>query len=88
MPSGRISGGLANARATYEAEIARGRSYIVSTLTPDSRNRAINEILLEFCSVYGDRELGLFQNLLSEDLQRRGEYDAASAVLGFKLPSP
>lgn len=80
------SAGMANARADYVLELARGRSYVSSTLSPDTRNRAIVEVFGEFCELYGDRELALFQKLLIEDLQGRGEQDAASAVADFKFP--
>lgn len=85
MPTGKSNAALANARAAYAVELARGRSYISSTLTPASRNRAIKEVILEFCRIYGKRELILFQTLLSEDLQQRGESDASTAVLDFTV---
>jgi hypothetical protein len=69
-------------------ELARGCSYIGSALTPDTRNRAITEVVVGFRQLYGDRELPLFQKLLAEGLQRRGKPDAASDVLEFKLLVP
>ena len=79
---------MANARAAYVLELARGCSYISSTLGPDTRNSAIAEVLGEFCKLYGKQEGTLFQKLLAEDLQHRGERSAASAVLAFKFISP
>ncbi|MEA3128591.1 MAG: hypothetical protein QOF46_386 [Paraburkholderia sp.] len=79
---------MANARAAYVLELARGCSYISSTLTTDTRNRAIAEVLAEFRGLYGERQETLFQKLLAEDLERRGKPDAASAVVAFKFISP
>jgi hypothetical protein len=79
---------MANARAAYVLELARGCSYISSTLSADTRNRAIAEVLGEFRELYGEREETLFQKLLAEDLQRRGKPDAASAVVAFKSIGP
>ncbi|MFL9916307.1 hypothetical protein PQR75_13115 [Paraburkholderia fungorum] len=78
---------MANARAAYVLELARGCSYISSTLSPDTRHSAIAEVLGEFRELYGDREEKLFRKLLAEDLQSRGKRDAASAVLAFKFVS-
>jgi hypothetical protein len=80
--------GMANARVAYVLELARGCSYISSTLSPDTRISAIAEVLGEFRELHGEREEKLFQKLLAEDLQRRGKPDAASAVLAFKFISP
>jgi hypothetical protein len=89
MPRGKTGGAaMANARAAYVLELARGCSYISSTLTTDTRNRAIAEVLAEFRELYGEREETLFQKLLAEDLERRGNPDAASAVVAFKFISP
>ncbi|WP_236721033.1 hypothetical protein [Paraburkholderia phytofirmans] len=88
MPRGKTGGAaMANARTAYVLELARGCSYISSTLSPDTRNSAIAEVLGEFRKLYGEREETLFQKLLAEDLQRRGEGDAALAVLAFKFVS-
>ena len=75
----------AHARAAYVLELARGCSYISSTLTPDTRKRAVAEVLGEFRKLYGDQKLAVFRKLLVEDLQRRGQRDAASAVVDFKF---
>jgi hypothetical protein len=79
---------MVNARAAYVLELARGCSYLSSTLSPDTRNRATAEVLCEIRDLYGEREETLFQKLLAEDLQRRGKPDAASAVVAFKFISP
>jgi hypothetical protein len=86
MSCAKASGAaMANARATYVMELARGASHINSTLTPETCKRAIAEIFAEFGELHGNRELGLFQKLLVEDLHRRGNRDAASAVADFKF---
>lgn len=79
---------MANARTAYVLELARGCSYIGSTLSSETRSRAIAEVLGEFREQYGEREETLFQKLLAEDLQRRDKPDAASAVVAFKFISP
>ena len=79
---------MANARAAYVLELARGCSYISSTLSPDTRNSAIAEVLGEFRKQYGERDETLFQKLLAEDLQRRGNPDAAATVLELKVIRP
>ncbi|WP_374954970.1 hypothetical protein [Paraburkholderia sp. BL21I4N1] len=76
---------IAKARATYLLELARGCSYVDSTLSPDTGDRAIAEIISEFRELYGDQELAIFRKLLAENLRRRGKQDAASAVVNFKL---
>ena len=89
MPRGKKDGAaIANARIADVLELARGCSYISSTLSPATRNSAIAEVLGEFRELHGEREETLFQKLLAEDLQRRGKPDAASAVLAFKFLSP
>jgi hypothetical protein len=86
MPRGRTHGiDIANARTAYELDLARGCSYIISTLTADARDRAVAEVLREFRELYGDGDLPLFKELLVEVLQRRGERDAAFAVVDFKF---
>jgi hypothetical protein len=84
MPSSKTGGGAtAIARSSYVLELARGCSHISSALTPDTCSRAIDEVLGEFRKLYGYQELALFKKLLVEDLQRRGKWDAASAVDDF-----
>ena len=79
---------MANARGAYVLELARGCSYISSTLSSDTQNSAIAEVFGEFRELYGERGETLFQRLLAEELQRRGKPDAASAVLAFRFVSP
>lgn len=79
---------MANARVAYELELARGCSYLSSTLSQDTRNRAIAEVVGEFREQHGERAVALFQKLLAEDLQSRGKPDAAATVLDFKFVRP
>ncbi|MBU7442332.1 hypothetical protein [Paraburkholderia fungorum] len=89
MQQGKTGGvAMANARAAYVLELARGCSYISSTLSPDTRSSAIAEVFGEFREQHGERDVALFQKLLAEDLQRRGKPDAAATVLDFKLVRP
>lgn len=85
MPQGNTGGGMANARTNYVLELARGCSYISSTLSLDTQSSAIAEVLGEFRELYGEREEAFFQKLLAEDLQHRGKRRAASAVLAFRF---
>jgi hypothetical protein len=80
----KISRTMANARVTYMLELARASLYISSTLTPETRQRAMTEVLGEIRELYGNKELAVFRELLVEDLKRRGKSEAARAVLGFK----
>ncbi|MCP2091345.1 UNVERIFIED_ORG: hypothetical protein J2Y81_007432 [Paraburkholderia sediminicola] len=89
MPREKTDGAaMANARIAYVLELARGCSYISSTLSSDTRRSAIAEVLGEFRELYGEREETLFQKLLAEELQRRGKPVAASEVLAFRFIGP
>lgn len=79
---------MVDARAAYALELARGCSYISSTLGPETRDSAIAEVLGEFRELYGEQEGTLFQKLLAEDLQRRSRPNAAAAILAFIFISP
>jgi hypothetical protein len=86
MPKAKSGGAAAaSARLAYLLKLARGSSHIGSTLTPESEQRAIAETLAEFCQVYGDAQVALFQQLLAEELRHRGKRDAAAAVAHFKF---
>ncbi|HEX7935220.1 MAG TPA: hypothetical protein VF573_19380 [Paraburkholderia sp.] len=86
MPKGKSSGSaLASARFEYSLELARGSSYIGSTLTPETEERAIAETIKQFCVLYGEAQVTLFQKILAEELQHRGNQHAALAVAQFKF---
>lgn len=69
------------ARWDYPVELARGSSHIASTLTDGTRRSAIDEVLDEFAACHGADKLEIFRELLAESLAKRGQGDAARAVL-------
>lgn len=73
MPKGPSGAAAATARVTYALELARGASHISSTLSPETQRRAIVETIGEFCDLYGETKLPLFQKLLAEELRQRGK---------------
>ena len=89
MIRGRKPGRLADKqqyRSIYVLELARGSSYIASTLSPGSLHAAIAEVLRDFTLQYGEDALPLFRELLAESLEDRGNDGAAHAVWDFELP--
>jgi hypothetical protein len=70
-------------RSIYLHELARGCSYISSTLGADSQYAAIADVLREFGRQYGKEKIALFRDLLAESLEDRGNVDAAQAVRNF-----
>ncbi|WP_293043009.1 hypothetical protein [Paraburkholderia sp.] len=64
----------------YGLELARGSSYIASTLTLQSRATAIAEVIDGFVAQYGDVDLAIFLEVLADRLDRRGAHEAAEAV--------
>jgi hypothetical protein len=79
----RADATMAQSRLIYMLELARGSSYIASTRTPQSLNRAITEVLDGFCQVYGSAARGVFQELLAREVGQRGHREAALAVSVF-----
>lgn len=88
MPKGKSRGAFERARRTYAFALARGRSYISSTLTATTEERAIYETLAEFRQTYGEAELVVFQTLLAEELRRHDRNEVAEAVVRFSFPRP
>jgi len=87
MMRGRKSGRVADKqqyRSIYVLELARGSSYIASTLSPESLHAAIAEVLRDFTLQYGDDAFQLFRELLAENLEDRGNRAAAQAVWDFE----
>lgn len=74
---------MAQGRLIYMLELARGSSYIASTRTPQSLNRAITEVLDDFCQMHGLAARGVFQELLALEVEQRGNREAAVAVSMF-----
>jgi hypothetical protein len=71
-------------RSAYLMELARGSSYIASTLTPTTQRAAIEEVLQEFRVLHGAEKLFIFRELLAESLEKRKNPQAAQAVLTFE----
>lgn len=69
-------------RQLYMAELARACSHIASTLGPDSRNRAIAEVVNDFSRNSTGNVLAYLQ-LIADDLKKRQATEAAQAVLDF-----
>ncbi|MFM0554406.1 hypothetical protein P0D69_26000 [Paraburkholderia sediminicola] len=72
-------------RSTYMMDLARGSSYIASTLTPATQQAAIAEVLDGFRAQHGADRLLIFRDLLAESLKNRKDTLAAQAVLSFDL---
>ncbi|WP_258875548.1 hypothetical protein [Paraburkholderia sp. BL27I4N3] len=72
-------------RSTYMMELARGSSYIASTLTPITQRTAIAEVLNGFREQHGADTALIFRDLLAESLKNRKDALAAEAVLNFEL---
>jgi hypothetical protein len=84
MPNKTTAGAaMAQGRVIYMLELARGSSHIASTRKPETRDRAIAEVLEGFREVYGPQRLDVFRELLAEDTERRGHPEAAAAVRKF-----
>jgi len=75
---------MAAGRTLYMVELARGCSHIRSALDRSTLANAIVDVLDEFVRLKGDSELSLFQQLLAEELRRRGSEDVALAVEDVK----
>jgi hypothetical protein len=76
---------MAQGRVTYMLEVVRGRSHITSTRKPETLTRAISEVFERFRQFHGMSGVGLFRELLVEDIERRGNQGAATAVRDFDL---
>jgi hypothetical protein len=84
----RTDAAMAQGRAIYMLELARGSSHIASTRKPETRDRAIAEVLEGFGEVHGLQRLDIFRELLAEDTERRGHLEAAAAVRHFGQALP
>jgi hypothetical protein len=71
MPKKNIAGAaMARGRVTYMLERARGSSHIASTRKPETRDRAIAEVLAGFGEIHGLLFLDTFRELLAGDIHR------------------
>jgi hypothetical protein len=84
----RTDAALTQGRLIYMLELARGSSHIASTRKPETRDRAIAEVLEGFGEVHGLQRLDIFRELLAEDTERRGHLEAAVAVRHFGRALP
>lgn len=76
------SKGVASAacRQLYMAELARGGSYIASTLSVTSERAAVLDVVREFCGRHGSNDLAVFMELLAQILEGRNRPTAASVI--------
>ena len=65
------------------AELARGGSYIASTLSVTSEQAAVLDVAREFCGRYGNNDLAVFMELLAQILEGRNRSAAASVIRGL-----
>ncbi|WP_063910516.1 hypothetical protein [Paraburkholderia monticola] len=85
MAKKAISGAaMALGRVTYMLEVVRGSSHIASTRKPETLQHAIVEVLEEFRQLHGVPGLGVFRELLAQDVEQRGNLGAASAIRSFR----
>jgi hypothetical protein len=63
----------------FELELARGVSVIASTLTDESRQKAIAEIFEEVVQAYGETHLNVFGELLAYRLSEGGDTMGSAA---------
>ena len=70
-------------RQLYMAELARGGSYIASTLSVTSEQAAVLDVAREFCGRYGNNDLAVFMELLAQILEGRNRSAAASVIRGL-----
>ncbi|CAB3788463.1 hypothetical protein LMG28688_02694 [Paraburkholderia caffeinitolerans] len=67
-------------RQLYMAELARGGSYIASTLSVTSERAAVLDVVREFCGRYGSNDLTVFMELLAQVLEGRNRAAAANVI--------
>ncbi|WP_165847968.1 hypothetical protein [Paraburkholderia lacunae] len=72
-------------QSAYVLELARGSSYIASTLTPATLRAAIVEACREFREQYGADKVHIFRELLARSLEKRDNRKAAAVVRSFDL---
>lgn len=81
MKKGNLKGvASAACRQLYMAELARGGSYIASTLSVASERAAVLDVVREFCGRYGSNDLAVFMELLAQILEGRSRPAAASVI--------
>jgi hypothetical protein len=84
MAKKTISGAaMALGRLTYLLELAMSSSHMASTRKPETLNHAIAEVLEEYHQLHGVPGLGVFRELLAQDVERRANQDAVSAIRSY-----
>ncbi|GAB2899271.1 hypothetical protein GCM10027093_39440 [Paraburkholderia jirisanensis] len=68
------------AQTIYHVELSRGSSIIASTLSRETGETALREILSTFMGAHGPGDIKLFTELLQERLNQRGRPDLASEL--------
>ncbi len=78
---------IARCKGIYAVELARGASFICSTLTPGSLRAAVAEVVDGFRLRYGANELDAFCAALAQNLDSRGCSRGASEVRNLNGPA-
>ena len=78
---------IARCKAIYAVELARGASFICSTLTPGSLRAAVTEVVDDFRLRSGNNELNAFREALARNLDSRGCSRGASEVRNLNGPA-
>jgi hypothetical protein len=68
------------AETIYYVELSRGASIIASTLTRETGETALREVMSTFMAARGAGDIELFTELLQERLNQRGRPDLASEL--------
>ena len=66
----------------FQLELARGASFIASSMTRETLQRSIDETVREFSQTHGATDAFLFCNVLADRLSRRGRADAVAILKG------
>lgn len=70
-------------KSVFAIELARGASYIASTISPLTRQSAVADVMDEFACIHGGELLPKFCKLLAESLELRGDTEGALVVRHF-----
>jgi hypothetical protein len=69
---------------TYALALARGGSYLLSTVTPEGRAKQLMETVQDFVNQFGNRDLPCFLGDLENWLAVRNNSDGVAAVSYYK----
>jgi hypothetical protein len=79
-PRSRRASILGQCELRYAVELARGSSYLASTMTYSTLEAAVTETVEAFVSTHGDEFLPEYLELMSRRLSERNKPEAASLV--------